>query len=158
LKASTQAEGPAAIPAGCATTAGTGPGSTDTPPADALEGEWHQTFTCDEAREAVEGAVAQAEIEGSGWTCDLPGKQVRIARFGGGRLVLLDPPAREVGLTADYELLDDHTFALSDGGENIPDAYRFGYRIEGEELTVDVLEEDPFFVGAWEAAPFVRVE
>jgi hypothetical protein len=68
----------------------------------------------------------------------------------------LDLPGNEVGLSASYQLLDAHTFTLSDGGENIPETYRFEYRIEGDRLIVDVLEQDPYFVGAWEAAPFVR--
>jgi hypothetical protein len=159
LKQTTAAERDAAIPAGCTGTAtDTGAGGAATPADDPLAGEWHQTFTCQDALAAVQRGVESGVLEASEFECDAPGDQLRIARFDDGRLFLLDPPAQEVGLVADYRLVDDDGFTLSDGGENIPGSYRFEYRIEGDRLIVDVLEQDPFFVAAWEAAPFVRVE
>jgi len=159
LKGSIPAESDPVIPAGCSGTADEGGTEGTHPPvADDLVGEWHQEFTCDDSRDAVERAVKPEVVETWQWGCELTGPQLRIALFRDGRLFLKDPPEHEVGLTADYELVDDRTFTLSDGGRNIPDTYRFEYRIDGDRLIVDVLEEDPFFVGAWEAAPFVRVE
>jgi TRAP-type transport system periplasmic protein len=146
LKDSTTAEPQPVIAARC----------TGEATADPLEGEWHQEFTCADALEAVRRGVEPAAVEASGWRCESPGTQLRVARFADGRMVLLDPPGDKVSLRASYEVLDDHTFALSDGGEKIPDTYRFDYRLEGDRLIVDVLEQDPYFVGAWEAAPFVR--
>jgi TRAP-type C4-dicarboxylate transport system substrate-binding protein len=159
LKEATPAEPDPAIPSDCiATSSAGGPSSTAQPAADPLAGEWRQTFTCEDAAEAVRRAVPAQDVVNSGWSCDLPGAQTRIARFEDGRVFLLDPPSHEVGLSASYEIVDDHTFTLSDGDENIPGSYRFEYRFEGEELIVDVLEVDPYFVGTWEAAPFVPVE
>ncbi len=156
LKESTPAEGQPVIPAGC-TGEATHPANGGLA-ADPLEGEWLQESTCADALEAVRRGVEPDVLEASDWSCESPGTQARIARFADGRMVVLDLPEHEVGLSASYELLDGQTFALSDGGENIPETYRFEYRIEDDRLIVDVLEQDPYFVGAWEAAPFVRAD
>ncbi len=159
LKRSTPAEPEPVIPAGCTGKAtGEAMGGTGTASTDPLEGEWHQTFTCQDAVHAVRRGVKPAVVASNEWDCESAGTQLRIARFRDGRVILLDPPSHEVGLIAGYELVDDHTFTLNDGGESIPDTYRFEYRIESDRLIVDVLEQDPFFVGAWESAPFVRVK
>jgi hypothetical protein len=34
--------------------------------------------------------------------------------------------------------------------------YTFKYRIDGNRLTVDVLQNDPHFIATWEATPFYR--
>jgi hypothetical protein len=90
---------------------------------------------------------------------DAKGRYKRIARFEGGRLALFDGPALAVGLDASYEIVDADTFTASDAGQNIEGTYTFDYRITGDRLTVNMVgpaARDPFFVVAWQAAPFYR--
>jgi len=147
--------------------------STSAPPvvADPLEGQWRQEFTCQDVvhtlRKAGFEAVAPeflqtiegaAKAPSSAHLCaGAPNRFTRIARFQDGRLVLFEgPPPQQAGLDASYEIVDDHTFTASDAGQNIDGTYTFNYRINGDRLTVDVLENDAFFIAAWEAVPFYR--
>lgn len=146
--------------------------STSAPSAvDPLQGQWRQEFTCQDVvrtlrRAGFEEVVPEylQNIEGaarrpsSAHLCaGAPSKFTTIARFQDGRLVLFEgPPPQQVGLDASYEIVDDHTFTASDAGQNINGTYTFNYRLEGDRLTVDVLEKDAFFIAAWESVPFHR--
>jgi hypothetical protein len=171
--------------AGCGHTAATGPSpgtssgsdsaSTATAKAaDPLAGVWRQTFTCPEYVRAVERAhVPRAAFRNwaahvpDNWgdspqspTGDLcrhaPKSFERIAKFRDGTVTSFDPPNLALGLDATYTLVNDHTFTAYDGGENIAGTYTFTFTINGDQLTVRVHNKDPYFIGAWEAAPFVR--
>jgi hypothetical protein len=158
------------------------PGSPSAP-ADPLVGEWRADVTCREAVQAVMrakprpanfkqfaasipdqwGAPHQSP-NGDPCRSAPPGKFEWIARFRDGHMLVFGPPAQSLGLDATYELINDHTFTASDGGQNIPgdgicacSSYTFQFRIEGNQVAFDVKENDAFFIAAWEAAPFVRM-
>jgi hypothetical protein len=146
--------------------------STSAPPvADPLKGQWRQEFTCQDvvrtlqragfeevAPEFLQTIEGAARPPSSAHLCaGAPSKFTRIARFQDGRLVLFEgPPPQQAGLDASYEIVDDHTFTASDAGQNINGTYTFNYRINGDRLTVDILQDDAFFIAAWEAVPFYR--
>ena len=147
--------------------------ATSAPPvvADPLKGQWRQEFTCQDvvrtlqragfeevAPEFLQTIEGTAKAPSMGHLCaGAPSKFTRIARFQDGRLVLFEgPPPQQAGLEARYQVVDDHTFTASDGGQNINGIYTFKYRIDGDRLTVDVLHNDAFFIAAWEAVPFYR--
>jgi hypothetical protein len=138
---------------------------------DPLKGQWRQEFTCQDvvrtlqragfeevAPEFLQTIEGAARPPSSAHLCaGAPSKFTRIARFQDGRLVLFEgPPPQQAGLDASYEIVDDHTFTASDAGQNINGTYTFNYRINGDRLTVDVLQDDAFFIAAWEAVPFYR--
>jgi hypothetical protein len=54
------------------------------------------------------------------------------------------------------EIVDDHTFTASDAGQNINGTYTFNCQLDGDRLTVDVLQDDAFFIATWEPVPFHR--
>jgi hypothetical protein len=146
--------------------------STSAPPvADPLRGQWRQEFTCQDvvrtlqragfaevAPEFLQTIEGAAQPPSSVHLCaGAPSKFTRIARFQDGRLVLFEGPApQQVGLDASYEIVDDHTFTASDAGQNINGTYTFNYRLKGDRLTVDVLQDDAFFIATWESVPFHR--
>jgi len=145
--------------------------TSGSPVADPLEGQWRQEFTCHDvvrtlqwagfeevAPEFLQTIEGAAQPPSSAHLCaGAPSKFTRIARFQDGRLVLFEgPPPQQAGLEARYQVVDDHTFTASDGGQNINGTYTFNYRIDGDRLTVDVVQNDAFFIAAWEAVPFYR--
>jgi hypothetical protein len=162
---------------GASTTAG-----SPTAPADPLVGEWRADVTCQETVEAVMRAKPRpanfeqfaASIPGW-WGAPLQspkGDPCRsaplgtfewIARFQDGHMLVFGPPEQVLGLDATYELVNDHTFTASDGGQNIPgdgvcacSAYTFRFKVGGDRVTFDVEENDAFFIAAWEGGAFVR--
>jgi hypothetical protein len=159
------------------TGAGRPTGSTSsegaTTAADPLVGEWTQTFTCEDNVAAVDPNLKQYEewIESNAdfWgitgtaTLDEPcagssEELTRIARIDDGHIVFFDPPTMEPGLDAAYELHGDRISA-NDGGQNFEGTYVFEFEIDGDELTFELVgrgAKDPWFVSAWEAAPFIR--
>jgi hypothetical protein len=159
-----------ASPAGAASNRAEPTTSVAPAAADPLEGRWNQEFTCRDVVRALQGtgfeevapeiirsAEGAARPPSSAHPCaGAPSKFKRIARFQDGRLVLFDGPSLAVGLDASYQVVDDHTFTASDAGQNIDGTYTFMYRINGDRLTVDVLEDDAFFIATWESAPFHR--
>jgi hypothetical protein len=162
---------------------GAGSETASSPPLpDPLVGEWRADFTCQEAVQAVMranpkpanfeqfaasipdwwGGPHQSPV-GDPCRNAPPGKFEWIARFQDGHMLIFGPPEQALGLDATYELVDDHTFTASDGGQNIPgdgvcacSAYTFGFKIQGNHVTFDVKENDAFFIAAWEGAPFIR--
>jgi len=161
-------------PSGGALTAAPPPSSAAVT-VDPLTGRWRQEFTCQDVVRTLQRAgfgktAAMAHIIRDAQGASQPpssahpcagatGKYKRIARFQDGRLVLYDPPMLQVGLDASYQLVNDHTFSASDAGQNIDGTYMFNYQIKSNRLTVKLVgrgARDPFFVAAWEAAPFYR--
>lgn len=150
--------------------------------ADPLEGEWRQEFTCDDQVRAFRrgtkelGAEGRAMFEeyvrpmaaGAYWSEDAklpprndvckyaPASWERILRVQDGQMVWFDPGG-VVGTEATYELVDDHTFTASDGDQNIDGTYTFEFRIEGDRLTIDLVDPDPFVGAAVGVAPFERM-
>ena len=78
-------------------------------------------------------------------------------KVGDGRLTLFDGPAHAADLRATMELVDDHTFTLSDGGQNLDGTLTVTFRIEGDRLSIQLHGEDEWAGTAFEEAPFVRV-
>jgi hypothetical protein len=80
-------------------------------------------------------------------------------RFADGRLQIFDPPDLQEGFDGRYVIRRD-TIIISDGSDrNIDGYYRVAFRIDGDRVSFELLGRaatDAFFVGAWEAAPFVR--
>ncbi len=138
--------------------------------ADPLKGQWQQQYTCQDvvralqrtgfatmAPEIIRDAEGASRPPSSAHPCaHAPSKFKRLARFQDGRLVLFDGPLLKADLNASYQVLDDHTFTANDAGQNIDGTYTFKYRIDGDRLTVNVLQNDPHFIATWEATPFYR--
>ena len=83
--------------------------------------------------------------------------QYRIMKIGGGRLTFFDGPNHEADLTAAIKFLDDSTFTLFDGGQNLTGTERFTFRIVGGRLFVRIHGNDEWSGTSFEEAPFVRV-
>jgi len=144
---------------------------------DPLEGEWRQVATCQDIVYTLTRIGAAPWIpqqlkrqEGAAKPppkndpCKgAPATFVRIARFHDGHLLLFDSPQEQVagrpGLNALYTVVDDHTFTLvsAPGDHNLSGEFRFTYRIVGDQLRIDLLQDDRDVSTAFEVAPFVRV-
>jgi hypothetical protein len=140
---------------------------------DRLQGDWTSTFTCEQMVLAVDRApvppAAQdfwdqgvgAEI-GSDDPSDpcsgVSGRLSQTFRFDDGRLLIFDAQLRE-GFDGAYELRGN-TLTIRDAtGDNIDGRYRARLHIEDDEMRMDLIGQagrDPFFVGTWESAPFIR--
>jgi hypothetical protein len=141
-----------------------------------LEGVWSTEFTCQDSVRAIESRLSAKQIEeqagslsvvlgAQGWqvtpTKDDPchgatGSVALLARFADGNLALGDAKTGTYEVSATYELIDDHSISVNDPSENLcPCPGEWGFEIEGDQLTFHV-EPDPWMVGAWEAAPWVR--
>lgn len=109
----------------------------------------------------------------SGWTSEATeddpcrgatGTVSLLVRFADGNLALIDPESMEVGGSAPYELIDERSISIDDAEGNFcsgtepPTAcpVTWEFEIVGDELTFHV-SPDAFVLGAWEAAPWVRV-
>jgi hypothetical protein len=157
-------------PAGATPTAAAPSTAVSPAAADPLKGQWLQQYTCQDvvrtlqrtgfaamAPEIIRDAEGASQPPSSAHPCrGAPSKSKRIARFQDGRLILFDGPLLEADLNASYQVVDDHTFTANDAGQNIDGTYTFKYRIDGNRLTVDVLQNDPHFIATWEATPFYR--
>jgi hypothetical protein len=157
-------------PAGATPTAAAPTTAVSPAAADPLKGQWLQQYTCQDvvrtlqrtgfatmAPEIIRDAEGASQPPSSTHPCaGAPSKFKRIARFQDGRLVLFDGPLLEADLNASYQVVDDHTFTANDAGQNIDGTYTFKYRIDGNRLTVDVLQNEPHFIATWEATPFYR--
>jgi hypothetical protein len=148
--------------------------STAAAAADPLTGEWRQQYTCaDVVRTLQKAGFAEvlpkllvdsqlAANPSSAHLCserEAKAKVERIARFQDGHVLFFDPPNQELGLDATYNMVDDHTFSANDAGQNIDGTYTFRWHIQGDRLTFKLVgraARDPYFVAAWEAAPFHR--
>jgi hypothetical protein len=149
--------------------------ATPRPAADVLQGDWVATFTCETIVRAVQRAPVpshderfwlrvQARELGSPDPADpcvgTPPPLSHTFRFSDGRLQIFDPPG-VLGFDGIYEITGDLLTLRDRGQDNIEGtAYRVAFHIEGDRLTFDLLGRggtDPFFVGAWESAEFVRV-
>jgi len=141
---------------------------------DVLEGDWTATFSCLQMVRAVRAAPVgrtkeafwtAATADGFGSTDQTdPCRTVtepltRTIRFSDGRLLIFDPPDMQEGFDGNYAI-HGTVVTIGDGtSRNIRGRYRMSFRIEGDEVTFDLIGRggsDPFFVGAWEAAPFIR--
>jgi hypothetical protein len=150
------------------------PPTAPTKPADPLGGVWRQAFTCPEMVSTVQRAHVPRTAFNT-WAAAIPDAWggphqaptgnlcrhapktfERVAKFRNGTVTLFDPPNLTLGLDASYTLVNGHTFTANDGGQNIPGTYTFTFTIIGNRLTVRVHEKDPFFIAAWDVAPFIR--
>ena len=141
--------------------------------ADALEGDWLATFSCEQMRRAVERAPVPSETQafwseavGAELGSDDPsdpcsGVTQRLSytfRFDEGRLLIFDARLVE-GFDGAYELRGDSFIMRDATTDNIPGRYRAAFRMRGDALQVDLIGRagrDPFFVGTWESAPLIR--
>jgi hypothetical protein len=80
-----------------------------------------------------------------------------LMKVADGRLTFFDGPNHEADLQASIELVNDHTFTLNDGDQNLGGTETFTFRIEGDRLTVRIRGEDEWSGTAFEQAPIVRV-
>jgi hypothetical protein len=141
---------------------------------DVLEGEWTATFSCRRMVRAVRAAPIDAAREdfwlaatadglGSTDATD-PCRTIthpiqRTLRFSDGRLLIFDPPDLQEGFDGRYAIQGDVLTIRDGGSRNIRGRYRLRFRVDGGLVSFRLLgrgSTDPFFVGAWEAAPFVR--
>ncbi len=80
-----------------------------------------------------------------------------LMKVADGRLTFFDGPNHDADLQASFELVNDHTFTLNDGDQNLDGTEVLTFRIEGNRLTVHTLDEDEWSGTAFGQAPFVRV-
>ena len=141
---------------------------------DALEGEWTATFSCRAMVRAVRAAPVDPTKEAFwiGVTADSFGSNdlshpcravnesmTRVLRFSDGRLQVFDPPSMAEGFDGRY-VIDGDVVTISDPAtRNIRGSYQLSFTTDGDRVAFHLLGRgatDPFFVGAWEAAPFFR--
>jgi hypothetical protein len=145
-----------------------------------LAGVWRQDYSCEQSvatfrRLTYEhGAAGRANyrrhvVREFAWgkrgateltpqaLCRGAADQYRIMKIGGGRLTFFDGPNHEADLTAAIRFLDDSTFTLRDGGQNLNGTERFTFRIVGDRLFVRIHGRDEWSGTSFEEAPFVRV-
>jgi hypothetical protein len=158
---------------------GTGqPAVSPTPSTGILEGEWRQDLLCEDVvatfhrlvNEQGRPGLFQRYVRDFAWG---PGKdsarltpkalckgardRYRIMRIGGGHITFFDPPTHEAEPVVTYQLVNDHTFTASDGGQNIEGTYRFDFAVVGDELTITLDDDDAWVGTAVEVAPYRRV-
>jgi hypothetical protein len=80
-----------------------------------------------------------------------------LMKVSDGRLTFFDGPAHEADLQASIVFVDDHTFTLNDGDQNLGGTEAFTFRITGDRLTVHTLGDDEWSGTTFEEAAFVRV-
>lgn len=120
------------------------PASASLPPADALTGTWATgETTCAEQNAAVEAAGFTAEqMNVAGWdpTCadGSPHGSEFTIRFANGALVAFQDGAP--GWEGLYRIVDEDTFDAGDETHGFYITYR--YTIEGDQLTIDMVEDD----------------
>ena len=144
---------------------------------DPLAGEWRTQFTCDESVRAIRQRLSPKQIErkvgswkhflagSNGWqakpTDDDPchgvtGAAALIARFAEGNLALCDADTGQCEVNATYQPIGEHSIRVNDEEGNLcPCPGEWKFEIDGSRLTFHV-PPDPYIVGAWEAAPWVR--
>lgn len=149
--------------------------TTPLPSADALQGEWRATFTCDEMAATVEAAQvtrhdeafwrrANAEALGSPDPDDpcagSPPLRMYTLRFSGDRLQIFDQGPSE-GFDGRYKLDGDILTIRDPRSRNIKGAYRLVVEIGEKELTFQLVGRgatDPWFLSTWQVAPFVTID
>jgi hypothetical protein len=156
-------------------------GDTAQVSAELLAGVWRQDYSCMQSvatfrRLTYEhGAAGRARFrryvlsDGFAWgkegateltpqaLCRGAADQYRIMKIGEGRLTFFDGPNHEADLTAAIKFLDDHTFTLFDGDQNLNGRERFTFRIVGDRLLVRIHGRDEWSGTSFEEAPFVRM-
>jgi hypothetical protein len=80
-----------------------------------------------------------------------------LMKIADGRLTFFDGPTHEAGLQASIVVVDDHTFTLNDGDQNLDGTEAFTFRITGDRLTVHNLGDDEWSGTTFDQAAFVRV-
>ena len=150
---------------------------TDTeaePDADALQGEWRATFTCEQMVATVEAAGvarrgeafwrrANADALGSPDEQDpcagSPAELTYTLRFASDRLQIFDRGPAE-GFDGKYELDGDVLTIRDPRTRNIDGGYRLNVEIGSDSLTFRLLgrgASDPWFLATWQVAPFVAI-
>lgn len=139
---------------------------------DRLEGEWTATFSCERMVRTVRAAPASlaheelwlrtmSDMLGSddpfdpcAAAADAP--MTFTLRFSNGHLWVFDGATFTEGFDGDYELIGPNIVRF---GDRIDGPFRARFEIEGDRVTFDLIGpggSQPFFVGAWESAPFVK--
>ena len=147
--------------------------SRDTPAADAVQGDWTATFSCEQMVATVERAPVSAQdeafwrranAEGLGSPdpedpcAASPPPFSQTLRFTGDRLLIYDGRGAE-GFDGRYDLSDNVLTIRDPRTRNIEGSYRLAVEIRAESLTFQLLGRgatDPWFLATWEPAPFLR--
>ena len=144
------------------------------PTVDPLEGVWTATFSCRSMVQAVRSAQIDPTKEAfwTAATADAFGSKdltrpcravteplTRTIQFSDGRLQVFDPPDSREGFDGRYAIEGDVVTIRDPATQNIRGSYRLTFTIDGDRVSFHLLGRgatDPFFVGAWEAASFIR--
>ena len=136
-----------------------------------LEGDWTATFSCERMVRTVRAAPASLAFEelwlraisselGSVDLSDpcasAPPPMSFTLRFSNGHVWVFDGGEFTEGFDGDYERVGPDTIRFGDG---VDGPFRARFEIEGDRVTFDLIGRggaQPFFVAAWESAPFVR--
>ena len=136
-----------------------------------LEGEWTATFSCQRMVRTVHAAPASLAHEelwlramsdglGSADPSDPcasdPPPMTFTLRFSNGHVWVFDGGEFTEGFDGDYELMGRSILRF---GDRIDGPFRARFEIEDDRVTFDLIGRggmQPFFVGAWESAPFVK--
>jgi hypothetical protein len=135
-----------------------------------LEGDWTATFSCERmvrtvraaatpGREAFWARTMATELGSADPTdpCAAGPTPMRFTlRFSNGHVWVFDGQHYTEGFDGDYEQLSRNVVRF---GDSIDGPFRARFRIEGDRVTFDLIGRggsQPFFVGTWESAPFVK--
>lgn len=148
---------------------------------DPLVGVWRQDYSCEQSVRTFHrltyqhGADGRARYkryvvhDGFAWgrkgateltpeaLCKGARDRYLLMKIADGRLTFFDGPTHEADLQASIVFVDDHTFTLNDGDQNLGGTEAFTFRITGDRLTVHTLGDDEWSGTTFEEAAFVRV-
>ncbi len=164
---------------GLPTTSGVRTVDTSTGSVEPLVGLWRQDYSCEQSvrtfhrltnahgadgrarykryvRDFAWGTNGATELTPKALCSGAPDRYL-LMKVADGYLTFFDGPNHQADLQASLELVDDHTFTLEDGNQNLEGTEMFTFRIEGDRLTVRTLGEDEWSGTAFEEASFVRV-
>ena len=146
-----------------------------------LDGVWRQDYSCEQSVRTFHrltyehGAEGRARYkrfvvhDGFAWgkkgateltpeaLCKGAPDRYLLMKIADGRLTFFDGPFHQADLQASIVVVDDHTFTLNDGGQNLDGTEAFIFRITGDRLTVHTLGKDEWSGTTFEEAAFFRV-
>ena len=143
---------------------------------DPLEGDWTATFSCERMVRTVQNAPVSA-ADRDFWVANvsglrgppeeapdepadpcvtLPETTTFTIRFSNGRLWVFDGGKLIEGFDGNYELLGPRVLEF---GDQVDGPFRARFDVDGDRVTFDLVGvggRQPFFVAAWESAPFAK--
>jgi len=188
LAMSCEQNGPTAAPS--SGSSGDDPPVSVSPVVDRLVGEWRQDFSCEDNVTTFhrlvlidyDEAFYRKWVRDFAWgphaatatrltaksLCEGARDHFRVMKVEGGVITLFDGMSAVPSNPATYQLLNDHTLTLNDGGIDIADCdetgctmatYEYTFSLVADRLTIELQHQphDPWGGTPFEVAPFYRV-